>query len=183
MTAEFDASQLIVRIGRDRDRAAFAALFGYFAPRIKSYLMRLGGDARAAEEPPQEPLLTVWRRAETFDPSRGAGSTWIFVIARNCRVDHLRRERLDLVYADTPPDLMDEADDQEKTLSASESGEDVREAMLALPPDQREVVQLSFFEDRPHSEIAARLGLPLGTVKSRLRLAMARLRARLETST
>lgn len=175
-----DATALIKRIAQ-RDRAAFGELFAAFAPRVKSYLLKLGSDAAAAEELAQEAMLSVWRRAETYDPSKGAGSTWIFVIARNCRIDALRKERLDLVYDESQgADHADESDDQHKQLSDAQIGATVRAAMAELSPEQQDVVRLSYFEDRPHSEIAASLGLPLGTVKSRLRLAMLHLRSRLE---
>jgi RNA polymerase sigma factor (sigma-70 family) len=172
-------SAMIVAIARDRDRAAFAGLFEHFAPRVKSYMLRLGAASEAAEELAQETLLIVWRRAEAYDPAKAAASTWIFAIARNLRIDVARRaNRAPLrddpafeISAPTPPDA---------AFSAVEDEARIGQAIATLPPEQARVIKLSFFSDKPHSEIAAELELPLGTVKSRLRLAMNRLRALLE---
>ncbi len=167
---------LIGRIAAQADRAAFAELFQHFAPRVKSYGLRLGASAPAAEELAQETLLAVWRKAAQFDPERASASTWIFTIARNLRIDTLRRER-------PPPPPEDDADPAplaDALLTEAEHGGRVRRALAQLPPEQLQVIRLSFFSDAPHSAIAESLGLPLGTVKSRLRLAMTRLRSLLE---
>ena len=175
-----DPSAWIVDIAATRSRESFALLFARFAPRVKSYLLRLGARPEQAEELAQEALLAVWRKAAYFDPVRASASTWIFTIARNLRIDAIRRERHpeDLEHEPemTPPSPAG-ADD---ILSAAEREARVRAAIAGLSHEQAEVVRLSFFYDQPHSEISAALGLPLGTVKSRLRLAMARLRSQLE---
>jgi RNA polymerase sigma-70 factor (ECF subfamily) len=171
--------ELILAVARG-DRDAFAKVFTSYAPRVKSYLIRLGAPPAAAEEMAQDALLSVWRRAASFDPGRAGVSTWIFVIARNCWIDRLRRERVELAYravADEPEDTPPEADE---AVMRAQLEEQVSAAMDHLTDDQRAVVQLSFFEDKSHSEIAEALSAPLGTVKSRLRLAMAKLRAQLE---
>lgn len=160
------------------DRDAFAALFSHFAPRVKSYLLRLGATPEAAEELAQETLLAVWRKAAAFDPQRAAASTWVFTIARNLRIDALRRERLpiaqDLAEASPQPATPHAA------MAALQDEARIASAIAGLSAEQAQVVRLAFFSDKPHSQIAGELGLPLGTVKSRLRLAMARLRAQLE---
>lgn len=172
-------SALIAAIaGGDRD--AFGQVFLHYAPRVKSYLIRLGAPAAGAEEMAQDALLSVWRRAGSFDPRRAAVSTWIFVIARNCWIDRLRRERVEYAYravADEPEDTAPEGD---AAVMRTQLEEQVETAMAALTEEQRAVVRLSFFEDKSHSEIAEALSAPLGTVKSRLRLAMAKLRTQLE---
>jgi RNA polymerase sigma-70 factor (ECF subfamily) len=171
-----DFGALIARIAADADRAAFAELFQHFAPRVKSYGLRLGAADAAAEELAQDTLLAVWRKAGQFDPARASASTWIFTIARNLRIDALRRER-------RPPPPDDEADPSplaDALILGSQQEGRVRQALGSLPPEQLEVIRLSFFSEAPHSAIAESLGLPLGTVKSRLRLAMTRLRALLE---
>ncbi|MDB5460696.1 MAG: polymerase subunit sigma [Caulobacteraceae bacterium] len=175
-----DRSAWIAAIAADRSRETFALLFDHFAPRVKGYLLKLGAQPELAEELVQETLLTVWRKAAYFDPSRASASTWIFTIARNLRIDALRRER-------HPEDLIDEpqlapAEDvrPDDALSAIERERRLRLALQTLPRQQAEVVELSFFRDRAHAEISQDLGVPLGTVKSRLRLAMVRLRAQLE---
>ena len=172
-----DVARLVLAIAADGDREAFAALFGHFAPRVKAYLIRLGVQGGAAEELAQETLLTVWRKAATFDPARAGAATWIFTIARNLRIDSLRRDRPKTAIedpTDTPPQATPEI-----LVTAAERDDQVRTALRTLSPEQAQVIELSFFSDEPHSTIAARLGVPLGTVKSRLRLAMTRLRAQL----
>lgn len=163
------------------DREAFARLFGAYAGKVKGYLMRLGAPAAAAEDLSQDVMVSIWRRAASFDAAKAKASTWIFVIARNAWIDKLRREKTELAYRS---DLVvnEESDDEAPDAAAmrGQTEEQVAVALSALSAEQREVVQLSFFEDRPHSEIAERLSLPLGTVKSRLRLALMKLRAHWE---
>jgi len=165
---------LIARVAQDRDRAAFAALFDHFAPRIKAYLIRLGATPGLAEDVTQEALLSLWRKAHLFDPAKAAAATWVFTIARNLRIDQIRKERRPQMDADDP--LCEEPRGPEENLAWVQPEGRLRAALAMLPPDQARVIELSFFSDCPHSEIADRLGIPLGTVKSRLRLAMARLR-------
>lgn len=174
-----EKSLLIVAVAQDRDRECFAALFTYFAPRVKSYLLRLGMPAALADDLAQETLLAVWRKAESFDPTRATASTWIFTIARNLRIDTLRRDGRRDRLGDYPPDESVAASADDEYLTA-EREQKVSDALRALPADQAEVLRLSFFEEEPHPKIAAQLGIPLGTVKSRVRLALNRLRATLE---
>ena len=166
---------MIDAIASRGDKAAFATLFGHFAPRVKSYMIRLGAGSSEAEELAQETLLSVWRKAAAFDSTKAAPSTWIFTIARNLRIDAARRERRG-EPADDPSDAPTPTPAPDAMLAASQAQARVSAALAALPPEQAEVVRLSFFSDKPHSEIADSLALPLGTVKSRLRLAMSRLR-------
>jgi RNA polymerase sigma-70 factor (ECF subfamily) len=178
--APVSEAQLLARIAA-RDREAFAALFVRVAPVVKGYLLRLGCTGAAAEELAQDVMLTMWRKADRFDPSKAGALTWIFVIARNRRIDSLRRERAVVIYGEDTPDIADDTIAQPvDAVDDAERDGLVRAALAELSPDQREVVQRSFFEEEPHSAIAASLGLPLGTVKSRLRLAMKKLRERLE---
>jgi len=174
---------LILRIARERDRTAFTALFESFAPRLKGYLLRQGARPAEAEELVQEAMVAVWRKAELFDPSRASAATWIFRIARNLRLDAARRDR----HADAyQPDLSEEPEPPrtpEGIEAARQRDALVRTALAELPPEQLEVLRMSFFHDRPHAEIAQALRLPLGTVKSRIRLALQRLRASLEGET
>jgi RNA polymerase sigma-70 factor, ECF subfamily len=176
--ATLDWSGCIVAIAQRRDRARFAELFQYFAPRLKSFFVRLGVAPGAAEDLAQDTMLTVWRKAEYFDPARASAATWIFTIARNLRIDMRRRER-DPHLLETFTDIEPGPDPGELALT-SEREVRVRAALRQLTADQADVVRLSFFEDRPHPEIARALNIPLGTVKSRLRLAMNRLRALVE---
>jgi RNA polymerase sigma-70 factor, ECF subfamily len=174
-----DSLRLIAAVASRQDRTAFASLFGFYAPRIKGFLMRTGTAADVAEEVAQEAMLTVWRKAALFEPSRASVSTWIYTIARNLRIDRVRHDRI--VGAETLYEALksDEPRPPDGQLEAAEQDERVRSALKDLPEDQMAVVRLSFFEDKPHGDIAGILGIPLGTVKSRLRLAMAKLRERL----
>ena len=167
-------------IALDRDRAAFAELFGHFAPRVKGFLMRYGLPESLSEDLAQETLLTVWRKADRFDPKRAGVSTWIFTIARNKRIDRLRRDRGAATARFDASDETEDCGSSEELAIAAETAEQVRMAMAALPDNQAQIVRLSFFAEKPHAEIAQELGIPLGTVKSRVRLALARLRGLLE---
>lgn len=169
-------SQLVVAVGASRDREAFAELFGYFAPRIKAYLMRRGAAPAEAEELAQEAMIMVWRRAQTFDPAKSAASTWIFTIARNKRIDALRREKRPDYDPEDPslaPAVPPAAD---RAVEVTQQAGRLAEAIAGLPEEQAALVRMAYFEDKAHGQIAAETALPLGTVKSRLRLAMGRLR-------
>jgi len=174
-----DPARLIRAIAMRGDRAAFAALFTRFAPRVKAYLLRLGLDDASAEEQAQEVLLTIWRKAAQFDPARATAAAWIFTIARNLRIDAARRTQRTPLLPD-PVDEPSPAPAADAILAAEDRGARVRAALATLPSEQADVIRLAFFDDRPHADIERVLGIPLGTVKSRLRLAMARLRGLLD---
>ncbi len=173
-----DWPALMLRVAELQDREAFGRLFSYFAPRVKSYLIRTGSTDGAAEDLAQDALVMVWRKAALFDAKQAAVSTWIFTIARRLRIDAARRHLLDgagdecfefdRLEADQPG-VGEQAD-------ATRLSRRVCEALNQLPPEQAQVLRLSFYDDEPHARIAAELGLPLGTVKSRIRLAVAHLR-------
>jgi RNA polymerase sigma-70 factor, ECF subfamily len=170
-----DWSAAIIAIAQGHDKARFSELFLHFAPRLKAFFIRLAVPPGAAEDLAQEVMLIVWRKASYFDPQRASAATWIFTIARNLRIDLKRREQKPALtenYVDVP----EEPDPRERALCL-EREQRVRAALAELPGEQAEVIRLSFFEDRPHADIARDLDIPLGTVKSRIRLAMNRLRA------
>lgn len=173
-TAASDARLLIGIAGADTQ--AFAALFARYAGRIKSYMMRSGASDSDADEIAQEVMVSIWRNAASYDPARATAATWIFAIARNRRIDMLRRARRPapdpadpLFQPDPHPDGLDQ-------LTAAERDEQVRLGLAGLTPEQRAVLLASFYDGLSHAEIAARFGLPLGTVKSRMRLAFRHLR-------
>ncbi len=170
------AADWLEAVGLRRDQAAFVALFRYYAPRIKTYLRRLGAEDPIAEELAQEVMLLVWRKSALFDRRRASASTWIFAIARNVRVDRLRREHRPELDPAAPDGMIDPTPAADDTLDAGRRDRQVRLVLSQLPVEQASLITLSFFEDVSHGEIARQLGLPLGTVKSRLRLALRRLR-------
>jgi RNA polymerase sigma-70 factor (ECF subfamily) len=172
--------ELIRRVAEARDREALTRLFQLFAPRIKSMMLRLGADQAQAEDLTQEALLTVWRKAHLYSPEKGAASTWIFTIARNLRIDLVRRHSSKPWVDLDDVELASDAPLGSDTVEQSQIIARVAKAIEHLPVDQRKVVELSFVQDLAHSEIAERIGIPLGTVKSRLRLAYERLRPLLE---
>ncbi|RDD61392.1 RNA polymerase subunit sigma [Ferruginivarius sediminum] len=179
LTAE-DSSNLIEEIATSGNRQAFALLFRHFAPRLKAYLRRLGAGDTLAEELAQEVMLTVWRRAAQFDRRQAGASTWIFTIARNKRIDAIRRDRWPDIDPEDPALIPEPLQAADKTVEAGQREALLRKAVTTLPVEQSTLLRLSYFEDKSHSAIAEELNLPLGTVKSRLRLALARLRTMLE---
>jgi RNA polymerase sigma-70 factor (ECF subfamily) len=173
-------ADLLRRVAERADIAAFRELYQTYGPRVKAYMMRQGADAGTAEDLAQETLFTVWRRASLYTADKGSAATWIFAIARNLRIDRLRREvpwqelpeeRLEGAASDALPD---------EALVEKERQGRVRAALATLPPEQQQVVALSYLDGLSHGEIAARLKLPLGTVKSRMRIAYQKIRAGLE---
>jgi RNA polymerase sigma-70 factor (ECF subfamily) len=166
----------IVAIAARQDRVAFAELFRFYAPRVKTVLMRAGAAAEVAEELAQDTLLVVWRKAAQYDPSRASAAAWIFTIARNLRIDRLRQDQRAKLFAMHESPDTEEPERPDDVLENSEQQTRVQAALRELPEEQLRVVQLSFIEGRVHGDIAKLLNLPLGTVKSRLRLAMGRLR-------
>jgi RNA polymerase sigma-70 factor (ECF subfamily) len=171
-------AELIGRVAAQSDRDAFKLLFEHFAPRVKGFLVKTGMSADAAEEIAQATLLTVWRKAAQFDPASAGAAAWIFTIARNLRIDSARqaaRQAKAAVSAerDETPEVVDSP---ETIMARRDDVSRVAAALQRLSEEQSTVIRMSFIEEQPHGEIAERLGLPLGTVKSRIRLAMARLR-------
>jgi len=167
---------LLSALKATRDEATFAELFRHYAPRLKSYMRKLGAAEDVAEELAQEAMATVWRKAHLFDADRAGAGTWIFSIARNLRIDAFRRQRRPEVDFDDPLLIPDEPLAPDIMLDHDRQALAVRAALADLPQEQARIVHLSFFEDKPHAEIAAELGIPLGTVKSRMRLAFQRFR-------
>ncbi len=178
-----DWAQLIGAVASRQDRAAFSQLFEHFAPRVKTFMRRSGMNDGAAEELAQETLIAVWRKAALFDSGSTGPSAWIFTIARNLRIDALRRERRSASNDTSEIDsefLLDESPHADTVVAAAQADSRVRAALAELSEDQRRVVELSFYQEMAHADIADELEIPLGTVKSRLRLAMNKLRGILD---
>ena len=157
-----------------RDRAAFSDLFMHFAPRIKGFLIKSGADATLAEECAQDVMATLWNKAAQFDPTRASVATWIFTIARNRRIDMLRRQRRpepeDLPWGPEP------GPDQADVIALQQDCQTLTAALATLPEAQRDLIEKAYYGDLSQTEIARLTGLPLGTIKSRIRLALDRLR-------
>ncbi len=170
-------TQLVHAIAASGDRKAFTVLFEHFAPRVKGYLMRGGLPAAAAEELAQETMVVLWRKAATFTAAKGGVATWIFTIARNLRIDrHRQHPEVEHDAADLEDTSVDPAARPDDALDARQRENCVRHALCQLPAEQVCVIQLSYYAERPHERIAQELDLPLGTVKSRIRLAVRSLR-------
>jgi RNA polymerase sigma factor (sigma-70 family) len=184
MQAGTSHADLVLAVAQSRDRKAFTILFDYYTPRIEAFLLRAGTERGAAEEIAQDVMATLWRKAELFDPNKSSLSTWLYRVARNRRIDRMRRDRHDYkdpfdFGLDLPDD--NQLGDDDRLDGAVREGA-LRRAVEALPTEQFELVRLAFFDGFSHSEIAERQGLPLGTVKSRIRLAFSRLRRLLEAA-
>ena len=171
---ETDWVSLMLRVRDAQDKAAFAALFRHFAPRIKAFLMKSGASATLAEECAQDVMATLWQKAGQFDPARASVATWVFTIARNRRIDAIRRARRPEPEAlDWGPDT---EPDQAEVYEVAQENRRLGEALATLPDKQRALIERAYYGDLSHSEIALETGLPLGTIKSRIRLALDRLR-------
>ena len=171
---EVDWAALLIAVRDAQDKAAFAALFRHFAPRIKAFLMKSGANAALAEECAQDVMATMWQKSHLFDPTRASVATWVFTIARNRRIDALRKSR-----RPEPEDLPwgPEAEpDQAEAMEMQQETDRLGAALAQLPAKQRALIERAYYGDLTHSEIAAETGLPLGTIKSRIRLALERLR-------
>lgn len=161
-------------IATDGDKTAFAEIFAYFGPRVKSFLLKSGASADLAEDCAQDVMATLWKKAHLFDPAKASVSTWIFTIARNRQIDLLRKqgrpEPEELFWGPEPEP------DQADALGLQQDTERLGQAMASLPPEQKKLIERAYFGELTHSQIAAETGLPLGTIKSRIRLALDRLR-------
>jgi RNA polymerase sigma-70 factor, ECF subfamily len=173
-------ADFLVAVATTQDRAAFSELFAYYAPRVKSYLMRLGSDNAQAEEISQDVMVTVWRKARLFDRNQASVSTWIFRIARNRRIDVFRRTKKPDLDPDEEMLLPSGVEAPDAGVEAMETEARVRNAMKDLPEEQVQLLKLSFYEGLSHTEIAEKLNVPLGTVKSRIRLAFNKMKSRLD---
>lgn len=174
--------ELMLAVSSRRDVDAFEVIFKHFAPRVKTYMAKLSADTQTAEELMQETMIAVWNKADQFDVAKGALSTWIFTIARNQRIDAVRRARRPEFDPTDPAFVPDAEQPADLRIAERQSASQLRAAMADLPKEQSTLLELAYFEESTHSAIAKKLNLPLGTVKSRLRLAFNKLRAALDKS-
>ena len=174
--------QLLIQVGNNRDRSAFKALYEHFTPRLKSFLLRIGSDESTAEEVCQESMIMVWRKAETFNPENAGASTWIYTIARNKRIDKLRKDSRPMPDFNDPSFYKKPIDKSDDILQRVEEEKNIKKALKNLPPEQAKLIFSAYYDDKSHRKIADEANLPLGTVKSRIRLAINRLRTQLDES-
>ncbi|MBO0333318.1 sigma-70 family RNA polymerase sigma factor [Sneathiella sp. CAU 1612] len=175
-----DLDRDLTAVGLDQDATAFRRLFANLAPRLKFFLIKGGMIESAAEDVMQETMMKVWRKAEMYDSSKASASTWIYSIARNVKIDRLRKEHRPEPDPEDPCFVAEDPETGEQAVSRKQDRERIQKAMALLPPEQMTIIKMSFFEERSHGEIAEMLEIPLGTVKSRIRLAFGKIRAELE---
>ncbi len=167
---------MLVAIGNKKDKECFIDIFNHFAPRIKSFLIKGGLQAEIADELAQETMLAIWNKAQSYDPKQAAASTWIFTIARNKRIDHLRKIANYRTQSDDNMVFEDPGATPIENTTQKQETQRIKDALRTLPEEQLTLIKKSFFEDKSHAIIAEETGIPLGTVKSRIRLALDRLR-------
>ena len=175
-----ELTTLINLIATRKDKTAFSNLFKLVGPRIKGYLMKLGSNDIVAEDLLQEVMLTVWRKSETFDRNKAAVSTWLFTIARNKRIDMLRKEIRPQLDPNDPMLTPNQEDSADNIYGSKQESIKITDAIKMLPEEQSKLIKMTYYEDKSHSIIARELNMPLGTVKSRIRLASTRLKKLLE---
>jgi RNA polymerase sigma-70 factor (ECF subfamily) len=181
-TSALAMGECLRRIALEQDTAAFEAVFRHFAPRIKSYLLKVGADAATAEEVMQETLVAVWRKAGHFDPAKASASTWIFTIARNLRIDAFRRERRPELDPDDPALTPEGPEAPDARILAEQTAATVNAALESLSSAEQEILRMAYFQDKAQTAISEQMGIPLGTVKSRVRRAFVKLREALGES-
>jgi len=180
--AEDQATQqtrLLIAVRDNRDRAAFSELFDFYAPRVKAMLMRSSMSSAQADDILQDVMLAIWRKAHLFDPSRASASAWIYRVARNRMIDVIRKESRAV-----PPELYEEPavpENQTAELAIAQETEFLRVALGRLPPAQREMIERVYLGELTHQEVGHQTDLPVGTIKSRVRLALEKLRHELKT--
>lgn len=178
-SAAEEMNDLLAAVAEHQDRAAFETVFDYFAPRVKAFMHGQGTDAGMAEEIVQETMVNVWRKAGQFDPAKASAATWIFTIARNLRIDLLRKANRPVPDANDPALVPDPEPQGHEVIALKRDATRLNEAVADLPPEQLAVLKLAYYEDKAHAQVAEELGIPLGTVKSRIRLAFKRIRSEL----
>jgi RNA polymerase sigma-70 factor (ECF subfamily) len=169
-----ELSRDLIAVRDHRDREAFGRLFDHFAPRLKSMMLRAGLRDGTADDVVQDVMLAVWRKAGQFDPHRADAAGWIYAIARNRRIDMARRRPL--AQPDELPEIESLEPDATQVLALQQEARHLSEALSRLAPEQAEALRAAYFDDIPHSRISEMTGLPLGTIKSRIRLGLERLR-------
>jgi len=175
-----DLDQDLMAIATSQDQGAYQRVFYAITPRLKAFLMVQGTIESVAEEILQETMLKVWQKARLFDGSKASASTWIYTIARNAKIDRFRKETRLAPDPNDPSYIPDSPETGEQSVTKKQESNHIREAIATLPPDQLRIITMSFYEEKSHAEISKELGIPLGTVKSRIRLAFGKIRNELK---
>ena len=173
------ARRLLIAIGESQDRLAFRDLFDAFAPRLRSFIGSRGTSPDMVEEVVQETFVNIWRKARLYDPSKASASTWVFTIARNVRIDLLRKINRPVPDMHDPALVAEPEPGADQVIERSQEAARLKQAIATLPGEQQEVLRMAFIEEKTHAEISAQLDIPLGTIKSRIRLAFGRIRSEL----
>ncbi len=173
---DVELSNYLKDIGESQDKSAFSSIFKYFAPRLKSFFVKLGCSDSQAEEIIQEVMIAVWTKSKTYDGTKSSVSTWIYTIAKNKRIDKIRKEKKHNIVESDESLEIPTASKQEEQLLSTELNEKIQHSLQFLPKEQAELLKLSYFYEKTHTDIAKDLCLPLGTVKSRIRLALSKMK-------
>ena len=173
-------NRLIEAVGASQDKAAFNLLFQYFVPRLKAFFLKQGADIQAAEEVIQDTMVNVWRKAYQFDSGKASASTWIFTIARNRRIDLIRKSKRPEPDPTDPAFVPGPEKSSFDVIDKEQEARQLASIIKSLPEEQQKVLKLAFFKEKAHAEVASELGIPLGTVKSRIRLALKKIKKELE---
>jgi RNA polymerase sigma-70 factor (ECF subfamily) len=174
-----DWNTCLKTVGETQDKASFSLLFEHFSPRLKSFLLKAGNlSEESAEELVQETMIKVWRRSSTYSPAQATASTWIYTIARNTRIDWFRKQSRENPEALNADDIYDNNEDESpySTLVQTRRNDRISQQLQELPREQSEVLRMMYLRGMSGQQISDAMGLPLGTVKSRTRLALAKLK-------
>ena len=177
-----DLTLCVELIGKNQDKLAFNSIFRYFAPRLKSFLVKAGSTDSQAEEVIQEVMIAVWTKSSTYDSSKSSVSTWIYTIARNKRIDKIRKEKRHYLSESDEGLEIPVDSTQEKEIFSTQVSNSLKKYMSNLPEEQSKLLKLSYFYNKTHTDISTELKIPLGTVKSRIRLALTKMRHLVEVN-
>jgi len=177
-----ELTSCIELIGKNQDKSAFSSIFKYFAPRLKSFLVKAGSTDMQAEEVIQEVMIAIWTKANTYDSNKSSVSTWVYTIARNKRIDKIRKEKRHYLSESDEGLEVPVDSTQEKEIFSAQISNSLKGYMSNLPEEQSMLLKLSYFYNKTHADISEELKIPLGTVKSRIRLALAKMRHLVEVN-
>ena len=182
LNSDDELRHCIKAVGKNQDKQAFGIIFKYFAPRLKSFLIKAGSTESQSEEVIQEVMIAVWTKAATYDNSKSSVSTWIYTIARNKRIDKIRKERRHYLSESDEGLEIPVDSTQEKEILSSQLSSSLKKYMSNLPEEQSKLLQMSYYYNKTHADISEELKIPLGTVKSRIRLALTKMRHLVEVN-